>query len=95
MRDLLTKLDVSIIAYSLVNAESCRGATVRRGDRQTIIDSHGNIWELDSEGTIIVNSHLEEHYDWNGSEEEGRGGTFTFFSLSERKEKESFYFPFF
>ncbi len=66
---MLTKLDDSIIAYSLVNAESCDGATVTAGDVEKIIDSHNSSWGINLSGTITVN-RLDDDYNWNYGWEE-------------------------
>ncbi len=42
----MTKLDDSIIAYSLVNAESCHGTTVTSDYYQIITDSNNHNWAL-------------------------------------------------
>ncbi len=67
---MLTKLDDSIIAYSLVNAESSHGMTVTRGDNQTIIDSKSNRWGIDSNGRITMNGVWEKDYAWKHSGKE-------------------------
>ncbi len=62
----MTKLDDSIIAYSLVNAESCHGTTVIKDNGKSIIDRRGRTWKIDSYETITVNEYSEEDYDWGG-----------------------------
>jgi hypothetical protein len=65
----LTKLLDSIIAYSLVNAESNHGTTVRWGDYWTIVDSSEKMWGIHSDGGITVNDGWEEDYVQNENRE--------------------------
>ncbi len=44
-------------------AESCHGAIVRNGTNQTIVDSIGEIWTIESDDKIYKNKTLSENTD--------------------------------